>query len=91
VPETVEPVVDIFDERDCILVIAEVPGAEEGSIRVELENHTLKLQAGGRYRAYRREVGLPAEFEPDSLTWTLNNGIIELRLEHGTGKTKAHQ
>jgi len=53
VPETVEPVVDIFDERDCILVIAEVPGAEENSIRVELENHTLKLQAGGRYRAYR--------------------------------------
>jgi len=90
VPETVEPVVDIFDERDCILVIAEVPGAEEGSIRVELENHTLKLQAGGRYRAYRGEVGLPADFEPDSLTWTLNNGIIELRLAYATTKTKAH-
>ena len=43
VPETVEPVVDIFDERDCILVIAEVPGAEQGSIRFELENHALCL------------------------------------------------
>ena len=90
VPETVEPVVDIFDERDCILVIAEVPGVEQDSIRVELENHTLKLQAGGRYRAYRGEVGLPAEFKPNSLTWTLNNGIIELRLAYATTKTKAY-
>jgi HSP20 family protein len=81
VPETVEPLVDIFDESDCILIIAEVPGAEEDSIRVELENHTLKLRAGGRYRTYRGEVGLPAEVQHNSLAWTLNNGSIELRLK----------
>lgn len=88
VPETVEPVVDIFDERDCILVIAEVPGAEEDSIRVELENHTLKLQAGGRYRAYRGEVGLPADVKSSSLAWNLNNGVIELRLKRDKRKPK---
>jgi HSP20 family molecular chaperone IbpA len=90
VSETAEPVVDIFDEPDCVLIIAQVPGAEQDSIRVELEDHTLKLQAGGRYRAYRGEVSLPADFKPDGLTWTLNNGIIELRLGHDTRKTKAH-
>ena len=88
VPETVEPVVDIFDERDCILVIAEVPGAEEDSIRVELENHTLKLQAGGRYRVYRGEVGLPADVKSSSLAWNLNNGVIELRLKRDKRKPK---
>jgi HSP20 family protein len=81
--------VDIFDEGDCILVIAEVPGAEEASISVELENHTLKLRAGGKYRAYRRDVGLPAEVEQGSLAWTLNNGIIELRLKRKKSKRKA--
>ena len=86
VPETAEPVVDIFDEPECVLIIAQVPGAEQDSVQVELENHTLKLRAGGRYRAYRGEVGLPAGFEPDSLIWTLNNGIIELRLAHTTSK-----
>jgi HSP20 family protein len=80
VPEIMEPLVDVFDEADFILVVAEVPGAEEDSIRVELENHTLKLRAGARYRAYRGEVGLPAEVEHNSLAWTVNNGIIELRL-----------
>ncbi len=81
IPEIVEPLVDVFDERDCILVIAEVPGAGEDSIRVELQNHTLKLRAGGKYRAYRGDVGLPAEVEHNSLAWTLNNGTIELRLK----------
>jgi HSP20 family molecular chaperone IbpA len=89
VPEIVEPLVDVFNEGDCILVIAEVPGAEEASISVELENHTLKLQAGGRYRAYRGEVGLPADIEHDGLAWTLNNGIIELRLKRKKSKRKA--
>ncbi len=89
VPETAEPLVDIFDERECVLIVAQVPGAEPDSVQVELENHTLKLRAGGRHRAYRGEVGLPAGFEPDSLTWTLNNGIIELRLAYATMKTNA--
>ena len=79
---------DVFDEGDCILVIAEVPGAEENSIGVELENHTLKLQAGAKYRAYRGEVGLPAEVEHNSLAWTLNNGIIELRLNRKKRKRR---
>jgi HSP20 family molecular chaperone IbpA len=88
VSEIVEPLVDIFDEGDCIVVIAEVPGAEEASISVELENHTLKLRAGGRYRAYRGEVGLPADVKSNSLAWTLNNGVIELRLKHAKRKPK---
>jgi HSP20 family molecular chaperone IbpA len=88
VPETMEPLVDVFDEGDRILVVAEVPGAEEDSIRVELENHTLKLRAGARYRAYRGEVGLPAEVEHNSLAWTLNNGIIELRLNRKKKKRR---
>jgi len=83
-----EPLVDVFDERDCILVIAEVPGAEENSIGVELENHTLKIRAGGKYRGYRGEVGLPAEVQPSGLAWTLNNGTIELRLKRKKGKRK---
>jgi len=88
VPETVEPLVDVFDEGDCILIIAEIPGAEENSIGVELENHTLRIQAAGKHRRYRGEVGLPAEVQPNGLAWTLNNGIIELRLKRRKRKRK---
>ncbi len=86
IPESVEPIVDIFDEGDCILVVAEVPGAEEQSIRVELEDNTLRLWARGRFRDYKGRVGLPGETRPDSLAWTFNNGVINLTLAREDGE-----
>jgi len=86
IPESVEPIFDIFDEGDRILVVAEVPGADEHSIRVELEDHTLKLSATGKFRDYKGRVGLPAETSPASLAWTLNNGVINLTLARENGK-----
>ena len=86
IPESVEPIVDIFDEGNRILVVAEVPGADEHSIRVELEDHTLKLSARGKFRDYKGRVGLPAETSPASLAWTLNNGVISLTLARENGE-----
>lgn len=80
IPETVEPLLDVFDEGDRLVVVAEVPGAEEDSIRVEIEDHTLKLWARGKCTDYRGEVRLPGETQPASPVWTLNNGVIRLRL-----------
>ena len=86
IPESVEPIVDIFDEGNRILVVAEVPGAEEHSIRVELDDHTLKLWARGRFTGYKTEVGLPGETQPTDPIWTLNNGVIHLTLARENGK-----
>lgn len=86
IPESVEPSVDIFDEGNRILVVAEVPGADEHSIRVELEDHTLRLWARGKFRDYKGRVGLPAETSPASLAWTLNNGVISLTLARENGE-----
>lgn len=77
---------DIFDEGNRILVVAEVPGADEHSIRVELEDHTLRLWARGKFRDYRGEVALPGEARAASLAWTLNNGVINLTLARENGK-----
>lgn len=82
---------DVFDEGDCILVVAEVPGAEERSIRVELEDHTLRLRARGKFRDYEGMVGLPAETSPASLAWTLNNGVINLTLAREDGAENGHR
>ena len=80
IPESAEPIVDIFDEGDCFLVVAELPGAEELSIRVELQEQTLRLWATGKFRNYRGEVALPGAARLASPAWTLNNGVINLRL-----------
>ena len=75
-----EPLVDVFDEGDHILVVAELPGVVEGDILVESKDDILTLSATGRERKYAKEVLLPAMIDPVSLQQSYQNGILEIRL-----------
>ncbi len=74
-----EPLVDVFDEGDTIIVIAELPGVDASEVRVEIHGDVLSLETTGE-RRYAREILLPAPVAPDSLQQTYRNGILELRL-----------
>lgn len=80
VSETREPLVDVFDEGDHVLVVAELPGVAESDISVETKDDVLALSAEGRNRKYAREVLLPAMVEPGSLRQSFQSGILEVRL-----------
>jgi HSP20 family protein len=75
-----EPLVDVFDEPDEIVLVAEMPGANEEDISVEVHGDVLALETGGE-RKYAREVLLPAAVDPESLRRTFRNGILELKLK----------
>jgi HSP20 family protein len=74
-----EPLVDVFDEGETIVVIAELPGVDESEVRVEARGDVLSLETTGE-RRYAREILLPALVVPDTLRQTYRNGILELRL-----------
>lgn len=80
VEEVREPIVDIFDEKDRILVIAELPGVDEKDIKLEIEGDILKLAASGRTTKYAKEVLLPAKVKPETTKTTYKNGILEINL-----------
>ncbi|NJN16142.1 MAG: Hsp20/alpha crystallin family protein [Oscillochloris sp.] len=75
-----EPLVDVFDEGEELLVLAELPGADETTIKVELHGDILALEAGGT-RRYAKEVLLPAAADPASLQRSYRNGILEVRVK----------
>jgi HSP20 family protein len=77
-----EPLVDLFDETQEILVVAELPGVLEEEIQVEIQDDVLSLQTTGE-RKYAKEVLLPSTVDPASLQKTYTNGILELRLKKG--------
>jgi len=77
-PEARAPLVDIFEEPEAILVVAEVPGLDPAQLRLSLEGQTLLIEGGGRV-AYRREVPLPGPV--GAMTHACRNGILEIRLE----------
>ena len=84
VSEVREPLVDVFDEGDHVLVVAELPGVEESGIQVAVEDDILTLGAKSRDREYMKEILLPAVVDPATLKQTYQNGVLEVRL----GKAK---
>lgn len=80
VDEAREPLVDLFDEGAEILLVAELPGADQADIAVELHGDILAIEVGGA-RRYAKELLLPAPVDPDSLRQSYRNGILEIRLK----------
>jgi HSP20 family protein len=81
VEEVREPMIDVFDEEDHILVIAELPGVSENEIKIEVAGDILNLAASDRDRKYAKEVLLPGKVRPDSIKTAYKNGILEITLE----------
>ncbi len=73
-----EPLVDVFDEDKEVLVVAEMPGAQEQEIAVNVEDQTLTLEAKGTHR-YAKTMELPAKVNPESLRKVYRNGLLEVR------------
>jgi HSP20 family protein len=74
-----EPLEDLFDEGQELLVVFELPGVSESEIAVELHGDILSLTTNGQ-RKYAKELLLPSAVQADSLRTTYRNGILELRL-----------
>jgi HSP20 family protein len=80
VREVMEPPVDVFEESDHVLVVAEMPGVGAEDVRVELADDILTITAERGPKKYRKEVLLPASFSAEAMTQTCRNGILEVRL-----------
>jgi HSP20 family molecular chaperone IbpA len=79
VKKTIEPVVTLSDEGNCILVTAELPEIREEMIRIDLERSTLIISASDNGRLYKKEIPLPVRIRFG--TKKFRNGILELFLE----------
>lgn len=80
VAKTREPIVDVFDEKDHILIIAELPGVAEDSIKLELKGDILILEAGDEKRKYAKEILLPAKVDFASRERGFKNGILDIKI-----------
>jgi len=78
--EEKEPIVDIFEEKDHVNVMAELPGVKENDVNLKIENNILTISADTPERKYCKEVKLPTSVEKDSVESKYRNGILEVKL-----------
>jgi len=80
VAEVREPLVDVFDEDQEIVVVAELPGVGEEEVHIEIQDDILSLETTGGSK-YAKEILLPGAVDAATLQQTYKNGILELRLK----------
>lgn len=75
-----EPVTDVFDEPDEVLILYELPGVSRKDIRCVLDGDILLLDAKTGGRLYRKETLIEPPLAPGEPVLRLRNGILEVRL-----------
>jgi len=96
IPRRWIPAMDLLEEDERFVLRADLPGVEEESINVELQDNVLTIsgerapehraQDGGYQRlerawgAFSRSLTLPAGIDPESIEASFNNGVLEVRV-----------
>ena len=79
VHEVREPLFDVIEEKDRILVIAEMPGITTDDVSVSVDGDVMNVEASHRDRKYRKEILLPKPVVRSRIKVVCNNGIVEIR------------
>jgi HSP20 family protein len=79
VEEIREPVVDLFDEKDHLLIVAEMPGISVQDVQIEVKDDVLAITAAKGDKKYRKELLLPGSFAREKMKISCNNGVLEIK------------
>ncbi|MHA2026176.1 MAG: archaeal heat shock protein Hsp20 [Candidatus Thorarchaeota archaeon] len=78
---TLEPLVDVVEEDDEIIVVAEVPGVERDEIKVRIKGTSLTIKAENPERPYHKVIELPGKVLKEEAKSAIRNGVLEVRLK----------
>jgi HSP20 family protein len=94
--EFVAPALDVYEEKDEVVVKAELPGMTKDDIEVDVTDSHLIVKGEKKreekieeedyfacertYGAFHRSVDLPKDVQADKVKASFKNGILEIRL-----------
>jgi len=76
-----EPLVDVIDESDQVLVVVELPGVEKEDITLFATSRSLTINVNSGDRRYHKELALPFEGDESSTRSKYKNGVLETVLK----------
>ena len=79
VEQTREPMLDLFEEQDHVLIVCEMPGITAGDVKLSVEGTTLTISAARGDKRYSKQVELPSALEAGKMTIAANNGVVEIK------------
>lgn len=79
VQEVREPMVDILEEADHLLIVAEMPGIGLGDVKLDVKDDVLTINARKGDKKYHKELLLPHAFPQEKMEISCNNGMVEIK------------
>jgi HSP20 family protein len=76
-----EPLVDVFEEGDHVLVLMELPGVAKEDVCLKVADGRLELSAQRGRVTYRTNVELPENCPAERMSWDCHNGIFQARFD----------
>ena len=77
-----EPLVEVNEEEEIIIVIAEMPGVDREDIELKATIHSITISTKeNANRHYYKEVELPSAINSDYAKARYSNGILEIELK----------
>ncbi len=70
--------IDVMEDKNGLLIVAELPGVSEDELNVEVAETMLTIQTTGA-RKYHHTVDLKRTVNASGMTKNLRNGILEIR------------
>lgn len=81
-----EPLVDVLEENDEVIVVAEFAGFSKENIRANVKDQRLTLSAKGLDRKFYKSLNLPKRVIPTTIRTAYKNGVLEVRLKKAIEK-----
>jgi len=76
-----EPLIDVMEQNDRVIIIAELPGVTQEEINIKVTDYNVTIQVESTKRKYAKTIDLPAPVDSNSVTTSYNNGILEILLQ----------
>jgi HSP20 family protein len=90
------PATDVFEDKDAVKIVAELPGVEPGDVKISLENNLLTIRGEKRqkaeetnervhryertYGSFERAFSLPTTVDPEKIAADYSNGILTVTI-----------
>jgi HSP20 family protein len=83
-----EPLVDLIEEKDTLIILATIPGIKKSDIDLRLTKTCLIISVESEVFEWYDELMLPAKVDSKSAKASFKNGVLEVRLKKLVTLTK---
>jgi len=81
ISEEREPLVEVYEEEDEVVILAELPGVEKDDIKLNVSENAVEIKVDTEKRKYYKMLDLPSPVSVDDIKTSYKNGILEIRLK----------